>query len=283
MSYDSYKWVGQYSPSDSFHPVRVYASEDLAVAYLWAEEGKRVKARTLVTQGRSPNFYSTIYGDATDIALSLDREGYKWDSKSIGFHNCRLNYLRSENSEYIVMPYMDNGYGYTYDKRNGLRMASASEVPSNKLELARYTTGYGGNDCSDYRCRKIRDIVQSPELGLCQKHIKSKTKNCSNCNNQYLKEWTIILNKESKTPGKIRLTNTNKSAHGENLCKECIKSMATCHTCKKIIYKETPILGNDSFFYCEKHAPKEIKQYSFSFPVAKFNLPENANEERLVA
>lgn len=94
------------------HPVAVYASPDLGVAYL--ERGGEITARTLVRYNASgrPYVHSRIYGDSTRISSALSAVNIISDEDETGFDGARLVKIHHNGRNYI-MPYID---GYSVDE-----------------------------------------------------------------------------------------------------------------------------------------------------------------------
>lgn len=87
--------------SSHIHPVRVYDTPDISIAYIRDEDGDIV-ARTVVNL--IDKHYTEIYGNSTLLMAILDREGYEQGS----LQGCRLRKISDSRVEY-VMPYIDGG------------------------------------------------------------------------------------------------------------------------------------------------------------------------------
>lgn len=85
-----------------FHPTRVYAAGDLAVAYL--ERGGEITARALCWPDRG--VYARIYGDETRLLDAFYGDAREWRAGcSSDFQGARL--LRVEYGNGFVCPYLD--------------------------------------------------------------------------------------------------------------------------------------------------------------------------------
>jgi hypothetical protein len=85
-----------------YHPVRVYAGPDTAVAYI-KNLDERVTARSVVWPKRK--VYTRLYGDETRLATALDKLGY--DEGDLD--GARLLLRRdSRRSKYVITPYVDS-------------------------------------------------------------------------------------------------------------------------------------------------------------------------------
>jgi hypothetical protein len=91
----------RYITSD-IHPVRVYATPDVAVAYLENNKG-RIKQRTVCNMLEKQ--FTTIYGEGT-LQEMLEAEGFKWGT----LHGCRIKKIEDTFGKWL-MPYMDNSIG----------------------------------------------------------------------------------------------------------------------------------------------------------------------------
>jgi hypothetical protein len=116
-----------------FHPVRVYAAGDLAIAYIERKRrtdvSGRVTARTICWPEKK--IYNTIYGDNVRLSPLLEKLGYK-RAECYKFDGAKL--LKKKHLGQVVVPYVDcsNGIGdggkhlvlggedYTSESTNGL-------------------------------------------------------------------------------------------------------------------------------------------------------------------
>ncbi len=89
-----------------FHPVRVYAAGDLAVAYL-SPNGDHVTARALVWPEKK--LYGRIYGDAMKLSILLKEQGYKANTTFTGAKLLKVNNKNSGSHSHntYIMPYLD--------------------------------------------------------------------------------------------------------------------------------------------------------------------------------
>lgn len=84
-----------------FHPCRIYAAGDLAVAYI--ERGRSITARSLCWPDKK--LYYNIYGDLTRLRPLLEKAGYKTGSL-IGAKLQRVQINRG-GTPYFVCPHID--------------------------------------------------------------------------------------------------------------------------------------------------------------------------------
>jgi hypothetical protein len=84
------------------HPTRVYATDDLAVAYI--ERDGKITARALVNE--IDDQYNRIYGNDVQLSSLLEEAGYREGN----FDGCRVKKLYENGLE--LMPYMDIGDEY---------------------------------------------------------------------------------------------------------------------------------------------------------------------------
>ncbi len=115
---DDIEWVYTHGPEscmgytsdhfDSpFHPVRVYAAGDLAIAYITRQN--RVTARCLCWPEKK--VYTRPYGDEYRITDLLDSAGYN-QREGHCFYGAKLT-RRTVDDEYFVLPYIDWHRGVT--------------------------------------------------------------------------------------------------------------------------------------------------------------------------
>jgi hypothetical protein len=135
-------------PTDTYasapvHPVAVYGSSDLQLAYLAAKDITdpefRASARALVWPEKK--IWVRIYGDEGRLSAALEELGY---SETDSFDGAKINVIRTANDK-LVLPYLDGDeHGVTL-KGNKLRISSHGEYSATGTNgLAEGEGGRGG-------------------------------------------------------------------------------------------------------------------------------------------
>jgi hypothetical protein len=93
--------AGEYS--SPFHPVRVYATGDIQVAYI--ENDNEITARVLVN--KETKRFSRVYGDESRLGAALNKLGYHYSGSAL--QGCRMTRAMDDHDRYIV-PYVDGVY-----------------------------------------------------------------------------------------------------------------------------------------------------------------------------
>tara|TARA_R110000787_G_scaffold5761_1_gene20695 strand:- start:9675 stop:11282 length:1608 start_codon:yes stop_codon:yes gene_type:complete len=102
------------------HPSRVYATDDIAVAYVQSESGK-INSRCVVNV--KEKYYSVFYGNTTHLRSLLIAQGYT-EGDLCG---CRVKKIKDRGA--YVMPYIDNcEYLTSYDKDHFLIRAEDNSI-----------------------------------------------------------------------------------------------------------------------------------------------------------
>jgi len=88
--------------SQPYHPVEVYETDDVGVAYIYNRERDAYTARTVLNMKEKT--YAVVYGNGDALKPMLEKEGYSYSGD--GLAGCKLRMLRADSGDY-VMPYLD--------------------------------------------------------------------------------------------------------------------------------------------------------------------------------
>jgi hypothetical protein len=154
-----------------FRPIRIYASEDLAVAYIM--RNNKIVARSLCWPAKKR--HSAIYGDVSRMKGAFQIAGYQ-EASLQGARLIRHEFVY-DGSLCLVMPYIDNdgyvtddgevlkigsirGYGhvYTADDTSGLlRLREATSADRKRLEEVDLVHDEDECDCDECRAARGED------------------------------------------------------------------------------------------------------------------------------
>ena len=107
---------------DHHNPVGIYATEDVAVAYI--QSGNRVTARAVVNL--RDNTFGRVYGDSR-LCDALSDDGFRQDTYAL--EGCRLRKIPvlDGSRHYYLMPYLD-GTGYVIERGDYLVALTGSHT-----------------------------------------------------------------------------------------------------------------------------------------------------------
>ena len=168
------------------HPTRVYATEDIAVAYIQRDNGD-IPSRSVINMKHKK--YNRIYGNVSHLKAALKGEGY---SKGT-LEGCRVKIMKDEN-DLILMPYIDNCGVLVYEGDGNHFIVSESDEYYHAGEeiagIPHETTGYldAVHQCNKNGCDSV--YKHNSDLG----YIVNRGHYCQSC---YAKEDIV----ESKQEG----------------------------------------------------------------------------------
>ncbi len=190
-----------------FHPVRLYATNDLAVAYTKAPDGG-VSARTLVRPYRKA--HARIYGNNPQLEKRLEEAGYYRDDNL--FEGARLH-LEYHDDDKIVAPYCD-------------------PVRHARIDEDCLTLDYEGDICLNTEDGVVQlpvtcDSCHTPVLPSATRPIEANGTTedwCEDCIVDHAFRCNVC---HEHVPEAQR----NETAEGRNVCDRCADSLPTCAEC----------------------------------------------------
>jgi len=178
------------------HPTRIYFGPDTKLAYIKNKQGTGISSRCLVRTDKTPNEYTTIYGDK-----ALMEKAFKAANIVVakeGTKGCRfpLLWTKGNKDKKLLMPYIDGGQNNAYisKKRDEREFMVIGKLPTTDSEMywrlsATPTGGY----------QQIPDIMECGKCGELEFEEKIVTVNGSSyCEKCSEKLDTITVNEGFK-------------------------------------------------------------------------------------
>lgn len=201
-----------------FHPVRVYAAGDLAVAYLVRAES--ITARAVVWPAKK--LYSRIYGDGPRLCAALEAEGYR----SGKLYGARLTRVSCRQG--FAMPYIDY-HERAVDDGDFLRLSEEGYIE------VQTQTGIGEadpecEDCEERRGVESFSMISGDRHDYCPSCAENLMR-CDGCSGWMVEDECIQVKVSGRTfvvcaPCAARLFH-----HCETHDTYCQKG-ACCHECQ---------------------------------------------------
>lgn len=235
---DDISWVYEHGPMSCMvmdrdnryiktitHPVRVYESPDVAVAYLF-KTGRtdRVMARTVVNTKNKQ--WTVIYGDKQILENILRQQGYTPG----GLQNCRLKYITDTYNHNILCPYLD---GTTINVRvyRDSAMKLWLMVDDNGEYVADTTTGYLDEALETFTCSCCETTCfDNDDDGRHSTYEDGDI--CSSCMNEYFVEARIDVH----------------APYYELVHVDCVICVLTNNEEDTTPWAETVVENNENFF-----------------------------------
>jgi hypothetical protein len=276
VSEEEMVWVYRHGPSSCMskdtsvlssspiHPVSVYASGDIGLAYLLNHDGTRASARTLVNLKKK--LYTRVYGDEIRLLNVLKANDYEYEAKAL--KGCRLKLVRPVGTiNKLVMPYLDRGAVPFLTTNQDIVIGDRYETPQGCIRLNPHSTS--GVVSIPRTCRSCgasdrdREFYDDNDV-LCLKCRLDEGSlfKCRSCNNSYLQgsradtQAACCVN----CAYMCRLCETLKAPHRSqryrvyDIPSDCYLSV--CEACYDYVYAHIPPTG-DSVLSCNFHALHE--------------------------
>lgn len=164
----------------SEHPVRVYGDSDLQLAYMTEGSSEKPLARTLVWPEKMK--VGRLYGDVHRLRHLLEAAGYDLkDTSGCALIGARFRYIKDEEEDALVMPYIDGEQRYSIIDETWCRIGG--------VNLASFTHGLdrevGGDRDHEVRCDRCNDYFSDDDVFRVETSDSDTENWCYHCRDEH--------------------------------------------------------------------------------------------------